>query len=86
MEKTTITTERDQAQLRELANLPALDTLPDDALVSIRVRAAYSGEPVKTIYNKRSSGDDPIPSFTDGRFVRYRVRDIKALLRGTVAA
>lgn len=84
MSRETITTERDKAQLRELANLPALDALPDDALVSVRVRAAYSGEAVETIYNKRSAGNDPIPSVTDGRAVRYRVCDLKALLRGNL--
>jgi hypothetical protein len=81
----TITTERDLARLHELARVPPLDAYPDDALVAPRVRCLFTGEEVKTIYNKRSAGSDPIPSVSVGGAVRYRVGDIKAFLRGNAA-
>ena len=67
--------------------LQYFDLLPDDALIGYRELALLEDRSEDTLRQARRHGKLPIPRVgSNGKVLRFRVGDVRAYLRGEVAA
>lgn len=69
-----------------LAALSAWPTMPDDAYVRLPVVCALRASSRATVWRHVAAGHLPAPHHLGGRITAWRVGDLRAALRGRVAA
>jgi predicted DNA-binding transcriptional regulator AlpA len=67
-------------------NIKGFDQLPDEAMTSVKVIAALTGNGISTVWRYAALNPDfPKPIKLSARCTRFRVGDIRAYLKSRVA-